>query len=113
MFVALNIESRNRKKINSQQTVQQVKNVDNKISFGLHHEQIKHTDYVSESIKEKIGSGEYVNMVYLLIPEYEQMKEKKDHYSNAIELKSSLWLLLGSIIKNTALSHKIASGSDQ
>ena len=62
-------------------------NVDNKISFGLHHEQIKHTDYVSESLKEKIGSGEYVSMVHLLIPEYEQMKKKTDHYCGAIEYR--------------------------
>ena len=64
-------------------------NVDNNNSFGLHPKQIKHTDldYVSESLKEKIGSGEYINMVHLLIPEYEQMKEKKNHYRDAIEQK--------------------------
>ena len=32
-------------------------------SFGLHPEQIKHVDYVSESLKEKIVSGKYVNLV--------------------------------------------------
>ena len=31
--------------------------VDNNNSFGLHPEQIKHTDFVSESLKEKIVSG--------------------------------------------------------
>ena len=60
-------------------------NVDNNNSFGLHPEHIKQTDYASESLKEKIGSGEYVNMIHLLIPEYEQMKEKKDHYGDDIE----------------------------
>ena len=57
--------------------------VDNNNSFGLHPEQIKHTDFVSESLKEKIVSGKYVNMVLLLIPEYEQMKENKDRYRDA------------------------------
>ena len=49
-------------------------------SFGLHPEQIKHADYVSESLKEKIASGKYVNLVLLLIPGYEQMEAKKDRY---------------------------------
>ena len=38
---------------------------------------------VSESLKEKIVSGKYVNMVLLLIPKYEQIKENKDCYRDA------------------------------
>ena len=38
---------------------------------------------MSESLKEKIVSGKYVNMVLLIIPEYEQMKENKDRYRDA------------------------------
>ena len=53
-------------------------------SFSLHLEQIKHTDYVSESLREIIVKGKYDNMVLLLIPVYEQMKERKIyHYCDA------------------------------
>ena len=38
---------------------------------------------MSESLKEKIVSGKYVNMVLLLIPEYEQMKENNNPYRDA------------------------------
>ena len=52
-------------------------------SFGLHPELIKTIDYVSESLREKIVSGKYVNLVLLLIPEFEQTNEKKDRYRDA------------------------------
>ena len=52
-------------------------------TFGLHPEQIKDNDYVSESLREKIVNGKYVNMVLLLIPEFEQHKDKKDRYRDA------------------------------
>ena len=51
-------------------------------SYGIHPELLKNTDYVSESVKEKIVSGKYVNMATLLIPEFEQ-PEKKDRYRDA------------------------------
>ena len=53
------------------------------ISYGLHPEQIKDNDYVSESLREKIVNGKYVNMVLLLIPEFEQTKDRKDRYRDA------------------------------
>ena len=50
--------------------------------YGIHPELLKNTDYVSESVKEKIVSGKYVNLATLLIPEFEQ-PEKKDRYRDA------------------------------
>ena len=50
--------------------------------YGKHPELLKNTDYVSESVKENIVSGKYVNLATLLIPEFEQ-PEKKDRYRDA------------------------------
>ena len=51
-------------------------------SYGIHPEQLKNVDYVSESVRDKIISGKYVNLATLLIPEFEQT-EKKDKYRDA------------------------------
>ena len=51
-------------------------------TYGLHPEQINDNDYVSDSLREKIVNGKYVNMVLLLIPEFEQPKGK-DRYRDA------------------------------
>ena len=36
-----------------------------------------HSDYVTDSIRNKITEGKYVNLATLLIPEYELLKESK------------------------------------
>ena len=52
--------------------------------FGIHPEQIRNIDFVSETVKDKILSGKYVSLATLLIPEYaEQTNEKKDRYKDA------------------------------
>ena len=37
-------------------------------SYGIHPEQLKNVDYVSECVRDKIISGKYVNFATLLIP---------------------------------------------
>ena len=51
-------------------------------SYGIHPELLKNTDYVSDSLKDKIVNGKYVNMASLLIPEFE-LSERKDKYRDA------------------------------
>ena len=41
-------------------------------SYGIHPEFLKNVDYVSESVREKIVGGKYVNLTTLLIPESEK-----------------------------------------
>lgn len=45
--------------------------------YGLHPESVGHIDYVTDSIRNKIIEGKYVNLATLLIPEYELLKESK------------------------------------
>ena len=40
--------------------------------YGLHRESASLTDYVTDSIRNKITEGKYVNLAALLIPEYKQ-----------------------------------------
>ena len=44
-------------------------------SFGLHPQQIKDNDYVSESLKEKIVNGKDVNMVLFLMKSFEKVHD--------------------------------------
>ncbi|MCG8033304.1 MAG: hypothetical protein JAZ03_14145 [Candidatus Thiodiazotropha taylori] len=45
--------------------------------YGLHPESVGHIDYVTDTIRNKIVEGKYVNLATLLIPEYELLKESK------------------------------------
>ena len=45
--------------------------------YGVHPESLTNTDYVSDSLREKILSGKYVNVASLQIPEYEQASDDK------------------------------------
>ena len=51
-------------------------------SYGIQSEQLKNVDNVSESVRDKIISGKYVNLATLLISEFVQT-EKKDKYRDA------------------------------
>ena len=45
-------------------------------NFGIHPEQIRNIDFVTETVRDKILTGKYVNLVTLLIPEYTDQLEK-------------------------------------
>ena len=46
--------------------------------FGIHPEQIRNIDFVSETVTDKILSGKYISLATLLIPELgEQTNEKE------------------------------------
>ena len=51
-------------------------------NFGIHPEQIRNIDFVTETVRDKILSGKYVNLATLLIPEYTDQL-KKDTYRDA------------------------------
>ena len=44
-------------------------NANSNSTYGIHPESLKNIDYVTESIREKIQCGKYVNLACLLIPE--------------------------------------------
>ena len=52
-------------------------NANSNSTYGIHPESLKNIDYVTESIREKIQSGKYVNLACLLIQEYELVSEEK------------------------------------
>ena len=45
--------------------------------YGMHSESFTNTNYVSDSLCEKIQGGKYVNLASLLKPEYEQALDDK------------------------------------
>ena len=51
-------------------------------NFGIHPKQIRNIDFVTETVRDKILSGKYVNLATLLIPEYTDQL-KKDTYRDA------------------------------
>ena len=66
-------------------------NANSNSTYGIHPEYLKNIDYVTESIREKIQSGKYVNLACLLIPEYELVsKEKKLEKQKDMRLNRSL-----------------------
>ena len=50
--------------------------------FGIHPEQIRNIDFVTETVRDKILTGKNVNLATLLIPEYTDQLEK-DTYRDA------------------------------
>ena len=48
-------------------------------TYDIHPESMKNIDYVTESTREKIQSGKYVNLACLLIPEYEHVSDERKH----------------------------------